>query len=109
MKKKSLSCPTPEVPCLCQCHLSGHDCLDCLNGDHKPNYELRQVFGGGVGTTPHDQAWFERGRQTERQEIRKFVMPRVLKFIKKVESGQARSVETYRDLKEIREYLKGDK
>jgi len=38
-------------------------------------------------------------------ELRDFILPKVQKFIDKVESGNARSKETYADMKSIKEYL----
>lgn len=38
-------------------------------------------------------------------EIKDFVLPKIQKFIDKVESGRARSVETYADMKEIKDFL----
>jgi hypothetical protein len=39
------------------------------------------------------------------KDITDEILPKVHKFIQKVETGQARSVETYKDMKEIREFL----
>lgn len=39
------------------------------------------------------------------ERVLEFVRPRVEKFIYKVESGRARSVETYADMKAIKQFL----
>ncbi|HZE87063.1 MAG TPA: hypothetical protein VE090_02535 [Methylomirabilota bacterium] len=39
------------------------------------------------------------------QSIKDFILPKVKKFIEKVETGKARSVETYEDMKRIRDFL----
>lgn len=41
----------------------------------------------------------------QKTKIKDFILPRVQKFIDKVETGGARSVETYKDMKEIRDLL----
>jgi len=33
-------CPSPKVPCLCDCHEEGKWCLKCLTGWHRPNLEM---------------------------------------------------------------------
>jgi len=40
-----------------------------------------------------------------REEIKEKIMPKIQKFIDKVESGRARSVETYADMKEVKSIL----
>lgn len=40
-----------------------------------------------------------------RAEIKDFVLPKATKFIKKVESGMARSKETYADMKAIEQFF----
>lgn len=39
------------------------------------------------------------------KEVVEKILPKVQKFIDKVESGKAKSVETYADMKEIRDFL----
>lgn len=39
------------------------------------------------------------------EKVNQLVLPKVQKFIDKVESGRARSKETYSDMKEIRDFL----
>lgn len=47
----------------------------------------------------------EQALKAKVEEIKAFIMPKVQKFIDKVESYRARSVETYADMKEIKEFL----
>lgn len=68
---------------------------------------------------PHAIEWIEKqltqtniaeqakaeGAREERERIEKLIMPKIQKFIDKVESGRARSKETYADMKEIKNYL----
>jgi len=35
-----VDCPSPKVPCLCDCHEEGKWCLKCLTGWHRPNLEM---------------------------------------------------------------------
>lgn len=44
-------------------------------------------------------------KKDEIQLIADFILPKAQKFIDKVESGRARSVETYADMKAIVEFL----
>lgn len=50
---------------------------------------------------------FEDGRLSMWRDLRKRILPVAEKFIKKVESGKARSKETYSDMLEIRRMFEG--
>lgn len=49
---------------------------------------------------------YELGKADAQNQLREVILPKVEKFINKVESGRARSKETYRDMLEIRALLK---
>lgn len=48
-------------------------------------------------------------KEEERKKIAQFIVPKLQKFVDKVESGRARSKETYADMKEILQILKENK
>lgn len=48
---------------------------------------------------------YEAGKKEERERIKEFILPKVQKFIDKVESGMARSKETYADMKDIKQFI----
>jgi len=54
---------------------------------------------------PQECECFKAGFHSHTKEVVEKILPKVQKFIDKVESGKARSVETYADMKEIREFL----
>lgn len=61
-----------------------------------------------ISRIEHHQALaaaYARGREEREKEISAYVLPKAKKFIDKVESGRARSKETYADMKTIRDYL----
>lgn len=49
----------------------------------------------------------EKGRASMWEDLKRLILPKAEKFIKKVESGRARSKETYADMKEIAAMFSG--
>lgn len=49
--------------------------------------------------------FLDQARKDERERIKEFILPKVQKFIDKVESGMARSKETYADMKDIKQFI----
>lgn len=70
-----------------------------LDSDNNDGEQLRDIIRDELA------AAHARGREERESEIAYFVLPKVEKFILKVESGLARSKETYADMKTIRDFL----
>lgn len=76
------------------CNLENYAITVCSRCIPNPSYSQASV----------DEA-VKKAVEGERCKMADFIMPKVQKFIDKVESGRARSRETYHDMKCIREFL----
>ena len=58
-EREEVGCPSPENPCMCQCHIDKpgqegrlpRECHECSTGRHRPKFPGKRVYRGTLGSS----------------------------------------------------------